>query len=300
MVGPEATFEKAILVSNWGADGKTEALLIIARRANGSFYWHSVLVIPGGLSQPEVEGCSAPVDVSSSDGKISYNGISFTVHPDLATALAAKTCPAVAYQEGMAPDVAHPAYTSFFFPTYNRQNVDFQPELRIYEVAGDMSMYTYPLNVLSELQTAVTNRPEPANWYDAAPLHVKQMYVDFTNGAGIRGLVQYMQDRFFFTNNGLMYEFNGLTQDGRYVVSFRYPVTVAFLMDQNTPDPTSNSNPSAIAIPEWPAGYEQQLPIIEAYNTEALLRFEQMGDEGAFPSLALLDALVQSIQIATP
>jgi hypothetical protein len=59
-------------------------------------------------------------------------------------------------------------------------------------------------------------------------------------------------------------------------------------------------NPSAIAISEWPADYEQQLKVIEAYNSEALLRFEQMGDDGAFPNLALLDALVQSLQITVP
>jgi hypothetical protein len=300
MVGPDVAFEKAIFVRNWGAEGKDEALLIIARRGEGTFYWHSVLVIPGGLSQPETEGCSEPVDVSAADGTISYNGISFTISPDLATAMAVKTCPAVQSESGQAPDQDHPAYTSFFFPTYNRQNVDFQPELRIYEVAADMSQFTFPLNMLGELQTALTDRPDLLSWFDAAPLHVKQKYLDFANGAGVRGLVQYMQDRFFYTNNGLMYEFNGITQDGRYVVVFRYPVTVAFLMDLANPDPSSNTNPSAIQIPEWPSNYEQQLPIIEAYNTEALLRFEQMGDDGAFPNLALLDALVQSLQINIP
>jgi len=297
MVGADVKLANTVMLSGWGADGKGEALLLIAQRPNGTFYWHSVLVVPQGSSQPEQAGCSEAEEVSVTNGMVSYKGISFTMAADLATALAVKSCPAVAYQVGMASEEAHPAYTSFFFPTFNRQNVDFQPELRIYEVSGDMSMYTYPLNMLGELQTAITERPEPATWFDAAPLHVKQKYIDFVNGAGIRGLVQYMQDRFFYTNNGLTYEFNGLTQDGRYFVSMRYPVTVDFLMDLANPDPGSNTNPSAIAIPEWPADYEQQLPIIEAYNAEALSRFEQMADDGAFPSLTLLDAVVQSLQI---
>lgn len=300
MVGPEATFAKAIMSRGWGADGKGEALLIIAQRSNGTFYWHSILVVPEGFSQPEQATCSDVEEVSAAGGVVSYRGISFTLPGDLTFGLAVITCPEVAYQAGMALDAAHPAYTSFFFPTFDRQNVDYQPELRIYEVSGDMSMYTYPLNMLGELQTAITERPEPITWFDPAPLHVHQKYLDFSNGTGIRGLVQYMQDRFFYTNNGLTYEFNGLTQDGRYFVSFRYPVTVSFLMDLASSDPASNTNPLAIAIPEWPANYEQQLPIIEAYNNEALLRFEQMGDDGAFPNLALLDALVQSLQITSP
>lgn len=300
MVGPEAIFEKAFLVNNWGAEGQDSALLIIVRRENGSFYWHSVLVVPGGLTEPVSEGCSEPIDASSPDGNVSYNGISFNVSPDLATAIAVKACPEVASQSGQAPDAAHPAYTTFFFPTYNRQNVDFQPELRIYEVSDDMSQFIFPLNMLNELRTTLVERPDPLSWFDAAPLHVRQKYLDFANGAGIRGLVQYMQDRFFYTNNGLMYEFNGLTQDGRYFISFRYPVTVAFLMDLTSLDPSSNVNPSAIPVAEWPSEYEKQLQVVDAYNTEALLRFEQMGEDGTFPSLTLLDALVQSLQVSAP
>ena len=300
MVGPDAILAKAILLSGWGADGKGEALLLVAQRPDGTFYWHSILVVPQGFSQPEQASCSQAVEVSITDGDVSYRGVSFSLPADLASAVAVRTCPAAAYQSGQAPDEAHPAYMSFYFPMFNRQNVDFQPELRIYEVASDMSMYTYPLNMLSELQTAITERPAPLTWFDAAPLHVHQKYVDFANGAGIRGLLQYMQDRFFYTNNGLTYEFNGLTQDGRYFVSVRYPVTVSFLMDLSSSAPSSNMNPLAIAIPDWPASYEQQLPIIEAYNAEALSRFEQMTEDGTFPGLILLDALVQSLQITSP
>lgn len=300
MLGPGVQLAKAVMVRGWGMDGKGEALLLIAQRPNGTFYWHSVLVVPEGFSQPAQAGCSEPEEVSVTNGVVSYKGVSFTLPTDLSFAVAARTCPAVAPQSGQVPEAAQPSYMSFYFPTFNRQNVDYQPELRIYEASGDMSMYSYPLNALNELQIAISQRPEPLTWFDAAPLHVHQKYVDFGNGAGIRGLVQYMQDQFFYTNNGLTYEFNGLTQDGQYFVSIRYPVTVSFLMDLANSDPGSNTNPLAIAIPEWPTSYEQQLPIIEAYNNEALLRFEQMGDEGAFPSLALLDALVQSLYITSP
>ena len=191
----------------------------------------------------------------------------------------------------------HPAYTAFTFPAYGYQPMQYPPELRVYEVSGDMSAYTFPLNMLGDLQSAIDQRPQPAAWYNAAPLHAHQGYLEFTNGAGVRGLVQYMQDRFFYTNNGLLYEFNGRTKDGRTFVSLRYPLSVPFLMKLDSPDPRTNSNPQAIAIPDWPAGYEQQGKIIEAYNAEALNRLEQMKNNEALPNIANLDALVQSLQV---
>ena len=117
----------------------------------------------------------------------------------------------------------------------------------------------------------------------------------------MRGLVQYMQDFFFFTNNGLIYEFQGLTQEGRHFIHVRYPVSVPFLMElDGFTLPPNNINPSAIAIAAWTDDYEQQRKVIEAYNNEALQRFKQMSDSEVFPNLALLDQLVRSIQISQP
>jgi hypothetical protein len=157
------------------------------------------------------------------------------------------------------------------------------------------------LNKLDHLQAIVEQRPEPVVWFKHSPLHTRQAYLDFSEGAGVRGLVQYMQDFFFFTNNGLTYEFHGLTQDARYFVSVRYPVSVPFLMElDGFTLPPNNINPQAIAIPAWPGDFEGQRQVIEQYNTEALRLFGQMPEQDVLPNLALLDRLVQSIRIGQP
>jgi hypothetical protein len=194
----------------------------------------------------------------------------------------------------------HPAYIAFTFPTYEYKAMQYPPELRVYEVSGDMSGYTYPLNALGDLGPVLDQKPQPAGWYNAAPLHARQEYLDFANGSGVRGLVQYMQDRYFYTNNGLTYEFNGLTEDGRHFVLLRYPLSVPFLMELESPDPRTNSNPQAIAIPDWPSDFEQQGRIIEAYNAEALSLLEGMQDDGVLPNIAFLDALVRSLRVGEP
>lgn len=251
---------------------------------------------------PGEQACTNPVDVPLKNGNVSYNGISFDLDPALASVVTAQTCPAAALSTDQAPGEAHPPYTAFSFPDYSRENTDFQPEIRVYELTGDLQQYLFPINSIADLQAVIDERPEPITWLNASPLHARQAYLDFGDGAGVRGLVQYMQDFFFFTNNGLLYEFHGLTQDGLYFVHVRYPVSVPFLMELADPVtlPPANVNPQAIPIPEWPSDFEQQREVIEAYNAEALTRLEQMADSDPRPSLALLDALVQSIQVDKP
>ena len=244
--------------------------------------------------------CTNPIALDVQAGQVTYNGITLNIDPSLAKSVTAQSCPAFAVQmDQVEPGTTHPAYTVFKFPT-DRQRIDFQPEVRVYTVEGDMQSYLYPLNSLGDLKNAIDQRPDPATWFDGTPLHVRRKYLDFANGAGVRGVVEYAQDIFFFTNNGLLYEFDGLTQDGRYYINVRYPIATSFLMDIEHSDPTTNVNSQAIAIPNWPSDYNDQGNIIKAYNEEALRRFDQMADSDFTPDLAVLDTLVKSIQIVAP
>jgi hypothetical protein len=150
------------------------------------------------------------------------------------------------------------------------------------------------------MKRTIDQRPDPFAWFDGAPLHVRRKYLDFANGAGVRGVVEYAQDYFFYTNNGLLYEFDGLTKDGRYYINVRFPIATSFLVDIEHSDPNTNANAHAISIPSWPGDYTEQTKIIKAYNAEALHRFDQMAESDFTPDLAALDALVKSIQIVSP
>ena len=299
-VGPDVELAKAIYVYGWGLDSRGDALLFISRRPDGSLFWQGLMVTPKGFAPPLGQVCSEPVEVPVVDGRASYNGISFSIDEALNYGMAARNCPTADWDPQWMIE-AHPPYTEFFLQTYSRQNVDFQPLIRVYDVTGDLQNYPYPLGAPDELQATLEQRPKPITWFDGAPLHTREAYLDFANGTGVRGLVQRLQDIFFYSNNGLIYEFQGLTQDGRYFVEVRYPVSVPFLMElEGFSLPPNNINPSAIPISEWPSSYEQQRQVIEAYNKEALQRFEQMSENEAFPDLALLDQLVRAIEVSQP
>ena len=66
---------QALFVSGWGIDGRAEAILYVTQRADGSLYWHSVLIAPQGFAHhatptpppTTLTGPYAVVNVSVSD-----------------------------------------------------------------------------------------------------------------------------------------------------------------------------------------------------------------------------------------
>ncbi len=49
IMGLDSSNSLALFVSGWGLDGTSEAILYISRLANGSLYWHGVLIAPNGF-----------------------------------------------------------------------------------------------------------------------------------------------------------------------------------------------------------------------------------------------------------
>lgn len=49
--GPDVDVADLMYVTGWGSEGEDEAILYIARRPDGSLYWHGALVAPGGFDE---------------------------------------------------------------------------------------------------------------------------------------------------------------------------------------------------------------------------------------------------------
>jgi hypothetical protein len=50
IMGLDPSNTLALFVSGWGLDGRAEAILYVSRSANGSPYWHGVLIAPAGFA----------------------------------------------------------------------------------------------------------------------------------------------------------------------------------------------------------------------------------------------------------
>lgn len=51
IMGLDPAKSQALFVSGWGPDGSSEAILYVTRRTDGSLYFHSVLIAPGGFAR---------------------------------------------------------------------------------------------------------------------------------------------------------------------------------------------------------------------------------------------------------
>ncbi|MFZ5884722.1 MAG: NBR1-Ig-like domain-containing protein [Chloroflexota bacterium] len=68
IMGLDPAKSRALYVAGWGLDGKTEAILYVTQRADGSLYWHSVLIAPYGFAAPTtLIGPYAVVNVAEND-----------------------------------------------------------------------------------------------------------------------------------------------------------------------------------------------------------------------------------------
>jgi hypothetical protein len=152
--------------------------------------------------------------------------------------------------------------------------------------------------IIDTLQPAIE-----AGSYDYFPtafaailLRARTQHVGFKNGAGIRGLVVRGQDGFFASNEQLAYEFHGLTDDGRFYIEAGFPIDAPIMM--STSNPAENTNPDAILAPFIGRDSSEWASSMLEYNSEMQRQLEKLDDARFTPALEILDALVESLQVA--
>jgi hypothetical protein len=118
--------------------------------------------------------------------------------------------------------------------------------------------------------------------------------ISFQNGSGVRFLTQYAQSAAPVNNHKLFYHFQGVTRDGAYYVIAILPVTAPVLAE--TSDPTTSLPPGGIAFPDvtdpnadWQSYFAAVTDLLNANPANSFT-----------PTLGQLDALINSIVIASP
>ena len=151
-------------------------------------------------------------------------------------------------------------------------------------------------NALEQLQSLLEQRPIPVPPFGlpALPfeevgtgvndLAVQGKYLDFDAGRGVRFVGRFAQDANPVTNLGLRYVFQGFSNDGRYLVTFFYPVTTG-----------------ALPSPEDVTAAEQERVAsdLESYLEEKGAELNALSPSRWDPDLATLDAVIASLQFQT-
>ncbi len=232
---------------------------------------------------------------------VSYRNVSFTMPVGLASDAAPVTVAAVTGAD-IAPWEASPEHIEFRFNNYNVTEKAFAVrEIRVYPARGYADVQSAANITLQRLQglladpgAALTRESMPRVPYfnaDAA-IAAQTGRIHFQNGDGVRMVSQYGQAVMPVANEGLFYQFTGLTSDGKYLIIAVLPVQAPIL--QPLENPSSPLPTGGVPFPDMGSG---DVSAFEAYY-QAITDKLNGTDSGAFtPSLATLDALMQSISV---
>lgn len=240
---------------------------------------------PAPTSQPEATGIS-----------VSFQNVSFVIPEGLASGASSEIIPAADEASGGPWGVA-PEYIEFVLMDYSPRD-DFRPPvIRIYPAQEYAAANSWAQSSLAKLQAILAspsmpmtndNLPTiPFNGAAAQQYAAQAKIVSFANGSGVRMTSQYAQFPGPILKDGSYYHYEGLTNDGKYMVAIMVPVTL--------PIQATAENPSADGI-IYPSDISDTTAL-DAYFQGVTDLLNAASPDSFQPNLNLLDALIQSIQI---
>ncbi len=251
--------------------------------------------LPTPTSQPVEQQASATAPATAADGKlISKNGVTFTIPTGLGTdATGSIVAETVRIED--APPNGNPAYMQFKLQGYPvaPANDYFYAGIEIYDAqayAADFAMGASNSKALNALlaapDAALTQQVMPPSYLTMAS-NMKRL--SSANVKGVRMLSLHGNGMPIATNKDLSYQFHGLTADGKFYIIVNLPITAPFL-------PESYDSPADEGLIMFPKEIsEKAVPDYLAKVSNLLGQAETAGSLS--PSVAQMDALVQSLQI---
>ncbi len=181
-----------------------------------------------------------------------------------------------------------PEYTRVTLQGYPITNHLMQPQIFIYPVEELKTVNEGAAAIVASLQSLLQSPQEIAPMpflplFNAAQvMHAQVQYLDFKNGQGLRYLTEFDQGILPINNYELIYTYQGLTSDGKYVVAAVLPVTHPGL----PADATVTGNEP----PEFSSDFPAYLAnVVSTLNSQAATTFT--------PDLTQLDAMMSSLEI---
>lgn len=244
----------------------------------------------------------APTQIPQPGGiPITFQNVSFVLPNGVASGASGENVAKVDETNGAPWDVA-PAHIHFTMNGYNNQLGKFSAaDITVYPAQDYAAVYQGAADNLQKLQAILASPSAPLNKdalpqapsFNAAQMMAAQVQrINFASGSGLRMVTQYGQAVGPIANNGTFYHFEGLTSDGKFYVVAVLPIGNSILPsgdDPNAPSPAGGAPfPGYTSID--PKDYE-------TYFQAVADKLNAAGADTFQPSLAQLDALIQSITI---
>ncbi|MFN8435426.1 MAG: hypothetical protein U0V18_15480 [Anaerolineales bacterium] len=240
---------------------------------------------PVVTSQPEATGIS-----------VSFQNVQFVIPEGLASGASSEVIPA-ADEATAGPWGVAPEYIEFVLMDYSPRDEFKPPVIRVYPAQEYAAVNSWAQGSLAKLQAILAspsmsmtndNLPTiPFNGAAAQQYAAQAKIVSFANGSGVRMTSQYAQFPGPILKDGSYYHYEGLTNDGKYMVAIMVPVTL--------PIQATAENPSADGV-IYPSDISNT-SALDAYFQGMTDLLNAASPDSFQPNLNMLDALIQSIQI---
>jgi hypothetical protein len=223
---------------------------------------------------------------------VNFRGIEFSYDLSLASEIVGDSLPAsLSSQTG----VQDPAHIRFTFDDAELSNVfnPREPQLRIYSVQDYRQSSEQTAGArIDLLSSLIDEKPELVGYelpvlpvVDAKQLfHIQLKYLDFEDGSGLRYISRYGGEDTAVTNQDIFYTYQGLSDDGKYIICFYFPLTTSVLPD------------SLETVPEEHKDF-LNLGTFETYLQDTVGQLGNLSPQSFNPNINLLDELVQSISL---
>jgi hypothetical protein len=245
---------------------------------------------------------AVPTQKAAQGVPVRYKNVSFTIPTGLASDAVPQTVPAMTEANG-GPWSVGPEHIEFTLDDYNVPSNSFSVnKIDIYPAQAYADSYVAANISLQHLNALLSDPASPMTtksvpvvpYFNAAPMITTHaQHLDFQNGRGMRLVTQYGQGIGPISNSGTFYNYQGLTNDGKYYVVAVLPVQAPIL--QNRDDP--NASAPAGGIP-FPGLSSTDMKTYEDYFKAVAGKLDAVPEDQFSPSLAQLDALMQSISVS--
>jgi|GEM_PF-831743 len=272
--------------------------------ADGYLWWH---VVDNGNDGWTVEGSGKTyfLNPTSTDYQIfnattnplavSYKTLSFTYNGALGNPVLAETVNAVSAIPN-SPTSDDPQHLQFSFGAWTDEMTFYRrPHFAVYAVKDIRTVAAHNdtsyVQLFNDFVALLKNQPALATIKEipvfppqnaAQVFHLRNQYIKFNGGTGIRFLTQYAQDAGPISNERLMYMFVGMTDDGQYYFLAQMPISDKALV----------GNENAIPQDYNATNYADQYT---AYMKASMQTIEQSKADDFTPHLTDIDALFASM-----
>lgn len=223
-----------------------------------------------------------------------YEGVNFIVPSQVANNAYGEILPADTTGSPNEPFSIYPETTAFYFENYQVPISYTDQILMIFPVAEYESIDSGVGAKITALRRLLDNRSTTGAaalplipGYDGEQLFFSNVkFINFKNGRGVRYITMYGDEVSPVNNETLMYIYQGITNDGAYLVSVILPVNNPVL-------------PDSYEIPD--GDYDAFEENYDTYISDITRKLNAEADARFLPGLQWLDGMVQSLSVkATP